>query len=73
MQNLEFYERFSLIRIMVVIYLVGVLRNEGKGLAVRYIRVINASNIVINVVKINVIPKNTPWEENAVKKYFSVF
>ena len=46
-----------------MIYLVGVLRNEGKGLAVRYIRVINASNIVINVVKINVIPKNTPWEE----------
>ena len=46
---------------MLMIYLVGVLRNEGKGLAVRYIRVINASNIVINVVKINVIPKNTPW------------
>ena len=49
-----------MIRIMVIIYLVGVLRNEGKGLAVRYIRVINASNIVINVVKISVIPKNTP-------------
>ena len=45
---------------MLMIYLVGVLRNEGKGRAVRYIRVINASNIVINVVKINVIPKNTP-------------
>ena len=44
----------------VIIYLVGVFSNEGKDRAVLYIRVINASNIVINVVKINVIPKNTP-------------
>ena len=55
---------------MVVIYLVGVLRIEGKGLAVRYIRVIKASNIVINVVKIKVIPKNTPGEEFYEKSLF---
>ena len=53
-----------------MIYLVGVLRNEGKGRAVRYIRVINASNIVINVVKIKVIPKNTPWEERCQELLF---
>ena len=44
-------------------YLVGVFKNDGKGRAVRYIRVINASNIVINVVKISVIPKKTPWRK----------
>ena len=58
--KLTVLRKASLFGIMLMIYLVGVLRNEGKGLAVRYIRVINASNIVINVVKINVIPKNTP-------------
>ena len=60
LRNLQFYERRPWFGMMLMIYLVGVLRNEGKGRAVRYIRVINASNIVINVVKISVIPKNTP-------------
>ena len=63
LRNLQFCERRPWFGIMLMIYLVGVLRNEGKGRAVRYIRVINASNIVINVVKISVIPKNTPCEE----------